>query len=463
MGSTMLTSPSPSPSPAHAASAKGSSMRVRAYACLALACAVGVVVLLVTAEPRAVGVLATAVVALVIAVVGLWWFASRRGVPHWIGAGVAVLAPTAMLGWYAYRGVLWVVVAVVVLSLLGFTSARLASRLAMPAPATSETAPQAGGPPLEHPYLIMNPRSGGGKVGKFHLAETAATLGAEVELLHTGDHQDVAEMATKAVDRGADLLGVAGGDGTQALVAAVAAEHGLPFLVVSAGTRNHFALDLGLDRDDPNACLGALYDGIEVCTDLGDINGRTFVNNASFGAYAELVQSPGYRDDKRGTTLNMLPELLSRRNAFRLRVSVGGELAVEGPTALLVSNNPYGTDDFAGLGRRHHLDEGQLGVVAVTVDSAAHAAQLLTGVRSKGLQLMTAREVVVDCDAEEIPVGIDGEAVWLRTPVVCRIRPRALRVRLPRVRPGPLPEAPSLRWSTIFDLALGRPVSSSRP
>jgi diacylglycerol kinase family enzyme len=94
---------------------------------------------------------------------------------------------------------------------------------------------------------------------------------------------------------------VAGGDGTQALVAGIAAEHGLPFLVISAGTRNHFAMDLGLDRDHPELGLDALTDGVELTLDLGVIGDRTFVNNASFGAYAEIVQSPAYRADKRDT------------------------------------------------------------------------------------------------------------------------------------------------------------------
>jgi diacylglycerol kinase family enzyme len=121
---------------------------------------------------------------------------------------------------------------------------------------------------------------------------------------------DVAALTRTAVADGADLLGVAGGDGTQALVAAVAAEHGIPLLVISAGTRNHFALDLGLDREDPSRCLDALRDGVELRVDLGVIGGRPFVNNASFGAYAAVVQSPAYRDDKAHTTAEMLPDLL---------------------------------------------------------------------------------------------------------------------------------------------------------
>ena len=174
------------------------------------------------------------------------------------------------------------------------------------------------------PFLIMNPRSGGGKVTKFGLKDKAEELGAEVALLEGPGTVDVAALARQAVADGADLLGVAGGDGTQALVAGIAAEHGLPFLVISAGTRNHFALDLGLDREDPATCLDALTDGEELRVDLGIIADRTFVNNASFGAYAEVVRSPAYRDDKRGTTLQMLPDLLNGHQGARLTAQAGG-------------------------------------------------------------------------------------------------------------------------------------------
>ena len=196
-------------------------------------------------------------------------------------------------------------------------------------------------PRRRHPFLVMNPRSGGGKVVKFDLQRKAEALGAEVALLDGPGTVDVAALAREAVARGADLLGVAGGDGTQALVAGIAAEHDLPFLVISAGTRNHFALDLGLDRDDPSTCLDALRDGVELRVDLGLIGDRPFVNNASFGAYAEIVQSPEYRDDKNRTMLQMLPDLLTGDRARGSRQVDG--TTVDGPQAVLVSNNPYGS------------------------------------------------------------------------------------------------------------------------
>jgi diacylglycerol kinase family enzyme len=310
-------------------------------------------------------------------------------------------------------------------------------------------------PPPKRAFLIMNPRSGGGKVAKFGLKDKAEKLGATVALLEGPGQVDVAALARKAVADGADLLGVAGGDGTQALVAGIAAEHDLPFLVISAGTRNHFAMDLGLDRDDPSTCLDALTDdGVEQRIDLGIIGDRTFVNNASFGAYAEIVESPAYRDDKRGTTLQTLPDLLSGHRGAKLTAHAG-DTAVTGPQAVLVSNDPYEVSDIAGLGRRPRLDAGTLGFIAVTVNNALQAVMLLRGAQGQGVTVLTADEVVVEADTTEIPVGIDGETVMMPTPVRCTIRPKALRVRVPRDRPGVLAAAaePRFTWSKLVKLA----------
>jgi diacylglycerol kinase family enzyme len=238
-------------------------------------------------------------------------------------------------------------------------------------------------------------------------------------------------------------------------VAGVAAEHGIPFIVITAGTRNHFALDLGLDRDDPAACLGALSDGVDLRIDLGLIGGQTFVNNASFGAYAEVVQTPAYRGDKLGTTLDTLPDLLQGHRGTRLS-ALADDVTIDAPQALLVASNPYGTGDIAGLGRRARLDRGVLGVVAVTVGSARQAAGLLRGRQATGLRMLTARTVVVTGGSERIPVGVDGEAVSMPVPVRCAIRPGALRVRVPRDRPGvPAPRA-AISWSRLRHLAAWR-------
>jgi diacylglycerol kinase family enzyme len=131
---------------------------------------------------------------------------------------------------------------------------------------------------------------------------------------------------------------------------------------------------------------------------------------------------------------------LSGQSGPRLVVRVDGETVIEAPQALLVSNNPYDLSDAAGLGRRAALDTGTLGVVAVTVGSAAQAAGLLAGRHSRGMRRLTAHDVTIEADVPQIPVGIDGEAVMMPTPVRCSVRPRALRVRVPAHRPG-VPEA----------------------
>jgi diacylglycerol kinase family enzyme len=303
----------------------------------------------------------------------------------------------------------------------------------------------------------MNPRSGGGKVGKFGLDTKAAELGAQVSLIQGPGIVDVAGLARRAVADGADLLGVAGGDGTQALVAGIAAEHDLPFLVISAGTRNHFAMDLGLDRERPDAGLDALTDGVELRLDLGLVGGRTFVNTASFGAYAEIVQSPAYRDDKRGTILQMLPELLTGQRGPRLVVRIDNGVTIEAPQALLISNNPYESGDLAGLDRRARLDTGALGVIAVTVDNTAQAMELVRGRRARGVRRFVAYEVVIDADIDEIPVGVDGEAVKMPTPVRCTIQPLALRVRVPRERPGVPTPTPQIDRTLLLRQALSLP------
>ena len=390
--------------------------------------------------------------AAVVTLAAAYVFLSRRGVLRWLALAVFVLAPIAVIVIYAFRDLLWVAIAAAAAWLLAGVTARLALAGDQPDGRMPE---RPATPAPRHPYFIMNPRSGGGKVEKFDLKRKAEALGAEVFLIGGPEPVDVAAVARRAVAGGADLLGVAGGDGTQALVAGVAAEHGLPFVVISAGTRNHFALDLGLDRQDPSACLGALSDGVELRVDLGVINGQTFVNNASFGAYAEIVQSPAYRDDKRNTTLDLLPDMLGGHRGARLSAQADGT-QVDGPQALLVANNPYGMGDVAGLGRRARLDRGILGVVGVNVDSAHQAAGLLRGAHATGVSVLTTREIEVTADAPQIPVGIDGEAVRLPTPVRCAIRPGALRVWVPRHRPGVPQPKPQMNWARLRQLAFAR-------
>jgi diacylglycerol kinase family enzyme len=410
-----------------------------------------IVIVVVVAGLRAIGVFAAGLAGAVVCLAAAYFFLSRRGMVRWLSFAVFVLVPIAVIVYFGFRHVLWVAL----VSGAAWLLAGVTARLALAGDRKDWQMPERpAAPPPRHPYLIMNPKSGGGKVEKFGLKSKAEKLGAEVFLLGGPEPVDVAKVAREAVEHGADLLGVAGGDGTQALVAGVAAEHDIPFLVITAGTRNHFALDLGLDRNDPPACLGALSDGIELRVDLGAINGQTFVNNASFGAYAEVVESPAYRGDKLKTTLQQLPDLLQGHRGARLSARADdAETEIRSPQALLVANNPYGMGDIAGLGRRARLDRGMLGVVGVKVRTARQAVDLLRGRRATGLSVLTTKKIEISADAAEIPVGIDGEAVMLSTPVTCTISPGALRVWVPRDRPGVPAPRPQVNWATLRSLA----------
>ncbi|MFB7618275.1 diacylglycerol/lipid kinase family protein [Kitasatospora sp. NPDC056181] len=432
--------------------------RGRLLARLALGFLAGALVALVAVRGRGgLLIVVVGVACLVVAAAGTWWVVSQHGTLRVVGALLTLAAPAAVLVLYAWAD-LWPAALAAVL-LLG--AAGLCARAALRVtgrPQGMRAVPSRA--PL-HPVLIMNPKSGGGKVERFGLVEKAEALGARVVLLDPSTRTDVGAIARRAVADGADLLGVAGGDGTQALVAAVAAEHDLPFLVISAGTRNHFAMDLGLDRDAPDRCLDALSDGEELRVDLGTVDGRPFVNTVSFGVYAQIVQSPEYRDAKAGATLDALPDLLHGYTGHLVdALTATGRL--EAQQALLISNNPYAAPTPAALAaRRPRLDLGTLGVVGIHVSNAAQAAQVaLRGARAPGLSVLTSPEVTVVSDTDVIPIAVDGEALRLPTPVTCGIRPGALRVLVPRNRPGTPTAAPPLDWRELLSLALGRPRSA---
>jgi hypothetical protein len=150
--------------------------------------------------------------------------------------------------------------------------------------------------PPRRPVLFVNPGSGDGKAARAGLAERAREKEIEAVILAPG--QDLDALARQAVAAGADALGMAGGDGSLAVVAAVAAAHSIPFVCVPvvcvpAGTRNHFALDVGMGRHDVIGALDAFTDGVERQIDMAEVNGRAFLNNASLGDLRRHGPQPG--------------------------------------------------------------------------------------------------------------------------------------------------------------------------
>jgi diacylglycerol kinase family enzyme len=231
---------------------------------------------------------------------------------------------------------------------------------------------------------------------------------------------------------------MAGGDGSQALVASVAAAAGVPLVCVPAGTRNHFALDLGLDREDPRESMYAFRDAYERTVDFATVNDRFFVNNASLGVYAKIVQDDDYRDAKVDTTTALLPEMLGRQaQPFDLQFTTATGAEVDGAILVMVSNNPYVIGASADNAQRRHLDRGQLGVFAVSTRTGAEAARLFAAqaigqrTRSAFWHEFTAREFEIRSKSGTAYAGIDGEALELPTPLRFRIHPRGLTLLVP--------------------------------
>jgi diacylglycerol kinase family enzyme len=329
--------------------------------------------------------------------------------------------------------------------------------------------------PARNGVLIVNPRSGGGKAERFNLLEEASKRNVEPIMLEPGD--DLAQLARRAVSRGADVIGMAGGDGSQALVASVAMEHDVAHVCIPSGTRNHFALDLGLDRNDVVGALDAFTDGVERRIDLARLNERVFVNNASLGVYARVVQSDAYREAKLGTWKRMLPEMVGGgATECSLQFEAPNERDWCDAALVIVSNNPYQMRRFRGMGSRPLLDSGRLGIFAARLSSAGGAAKLVTlGIvgahrRFGGVLQWSSLEFEVQSQAP-VSVGLDGEALVLMPPLRFVSLPGALRVRVPRHARGASPAAAAVpltrrNLGALVRIAAGRPVqppSQRRP
>jgi diacylglycerol kinase family enzyme len=439
----------------------------RLAALAALLSVAAAAVLVLAGVARNVLAVLVAALSLMLCVSAAWYVASRRG-PARLAAGAITAGALALLIVsliFADISILRLALAVA-LSVLSVASARYALRRT-PGALNSAARRLPAAAAARHPVLIMNLKSGGGKAERFRLAEECHSRGIEPVVLGPGD--DLLRLAEDAVAHGADVIGMAGGDGSQALVAAVAARSGIPYVCVPAGTRNHFALDLGLDRDDVVGALDAFAAGTERRVDLASVNGRTFVNNASLGLYASITESAQYRDAKLRTAAAVLPDLLGP-DAVPLDLSFTGPDGTSYPAAqmILVSNNPYQLTRPGGRGTRKRLDGGVLGIVTAQITSAAEATRF-AALQAAGqarrfpgwLEWSTPRFEVRS--AGPVQIGVDGETLTMDAPLMFQSQPGALRVRLPPHAVGISPAARAVRIldrSTAADLAL---VSTGRP
>ena len=379
----------------------------------------------------------------------LWFGVRRRGVALTIGLAAAVLLLAAALVIAHKQGLLLAGVAGIVAVAAATASARAAFRVHVALPPA---------PPPERAVLFFNPKSGDGKAERFNLAEEARARGIEAVELKRGD--DLAALVAEAIEGGADALAMAGGDGSQAVVAAAAAESDLPYACIPAGTRNHFALDLGVDREDVVGALDAFVDGGERRVDLAEVNGRVFVNNVSLGLYAEAVQREGYREAKLRTILDTMPDVLGPDGeSLDLRWRSPGGQEHDSGAVILVSNNRYRLGRPLDSGTRPKIDDGELGIAVIDPPPKQGSRGVL---QRQPWHEWSAASFEVDSDGR-VPAGIDGEAVDLAPPLRFTIRPLALRVRIAHAHPGAspsakMPEEPSQVIAALLRTAAGRPA-----
>jgi diacylglycerol kinase family enzyme len=443
--------------------------RVLAWVSLLCLAALGVVVVgFLLRHPL---LLAGGIVGVVTSVAGGWWLITEQGVRRLAGAGALLLGVLVIVGSVvgaASRGDtrFWLLAVAGALLAGAIWSAREAVLDQLRRGARE--GPRRVRP--RHAVLICNPRSGGGKVERFGLVELADELGVEVVMLEPG--LDLEQLATDAVARGADCLAMAGGDGSQALVAAIAARHDVPFVCVSAGTRNHFALDLGLDREDPRRGMAALREGVERRVDYATVGDRVFVNNVSLGVYATIVQQSGYREAKVETSTALLPDLLGRHDVpFDLQFTTPDGREVEGAFLVLVSNNPYVLGPALDVSQRRAMDTGQLGVLAVTAHSGGEAGRLVAraalglGWRDPHLIRFETPSFVVRSRGGHAYAGVDGESLDLPTPLEFRTHPGGLRILVPEenLAEADRRHARSVSVRRLADQARGRSTPTHEP
>jgi diacylglycerol kinase family enzyme len=439
--------------------------RRRAWAWMALVGFAGLVVVVaavvVLSGDSLIALVLTGVVCLLLGGAALWWaFTTRKVWKRWLNLALVVLVVGALAinlvafsPWQA-AGMLAIVVAALA---YGLAARQALTDAALAAPGQRPATPPA------RPWLLVNPRSGDGTAGRVGLVDGARVRGISVHELAPGD--DPVTLAREAVAAGADAVGVAGGDGSLGLIAAVAVELDVPFVCVPAGTRNHFAHDLGLDRTDPLACLDA-FSGPERRIDVAMVGDQMFLNNVSLGAYADVVAEPGYRARKLATAHGVLQALVRGERA-RLAVEFTDPdgRRHEEVLVLLVANNSYQLQRASELGARDRLDEGVLQVSALRARTGAALARVVAkatvGRAGRGAawaQWETAA-LRVDSKLPYLPAGVDGEMVVLSTPLEFRILPQALRVLVPGTLQPSAPNPRPLSLSALRRLwvvAVGR-------
>ena len=300
-----------------------------------------------------------------------------------------------------------------------------------------------GRPPASHmkrtAFVIVNAGSGSGHDAAFEsrLRALCADAGLSAEIRLAADGDALAAAIRAGIDRRPDVIVAGGGDGTVSAVAAALAGGDIALGVLPLGTLNHFAHDLGIP-DDLQAAVAVLAGGHEAHVDVGEVNGRVFINNSSIGLYADIVRLREHQQHRLGRS-KWLASLFSAITALRrypflgVRLSVGGVIRLQRTPFIFVGNNEYEVAGFA-IGHRSRLDSGCLSVYFARRPGRRRllmlALRALLGRlrQARDFEALTTDEIVIESRHGYLRVAADGELTMMKPPLRYRTRPAALKV-----------------------------------
>jgi diacylglycerol kinase family enzyme len=292
-----------------------------------------------------------------------------------------------------------------------------------------------------HIAVVLNSSSGQGTAKDVagRLKEIFATAGREARItLATGGSEIHAAMR-RAVQDGCETLVAGGGDGTINCGASAVVGRKIPLGVLPLGTLNHFAKDLGIPLDVDEA-VKVVLEGIVCKVDVGEVNGRIFINNSSLGVYPAIVRlRERYRTKVRGKWIAALWAGLTvlRRNPFMaIRIVVEEKAIVRRTPLLLVANNEYRMSGISA-GTRESLARGRLALYVLNAEQRPGLLRLAWQILLQGaeqvkeLDLLSVEEATVETRRPRLQVAMDGEVFSLQSPLEYRIRPAALLIHVP--------------------------------
>lgn len=300
--------------------------------------------------------------------------------------------------------------------------------------------------------VILNARAGGGRdassAASLRDQFAAAGLQAEVALLQQADA--IATLVARARTDGIGVVVAGGGDGTQGAVAAQLAGTGLVQGVLPLGTLNHFARDLGVPLALEDA-IRTIAQGRVLRVDVGEVNGRVFINNSSLGLYPEIVRERELQQQRLGkgkwrSLASASLHALARHAGLAVRVDTEGDAQLHRTPFVFVGNNRYGMEG-SRIGARASLQGGELALYIARRRGRlgllvlAWRALLRRLQQDVDFELLTGAGFVVSTRHARIRVATDGEVAMMDSPLRYRIRPGALQVLVPAPEAG-APTAP---------------------